>query len=250
LSLNFVATLAHCRCIFPPLFKGIWTITLAFCLPLAKPARQLAETRPTASILGLHTVSSVVGMLAVNYGFLIVALLLLNDQDWYACRKWAANDVSNASVIGDNYESSVVFLISGYQYVSTAMALNFGYEFRQGWWRNYTFVAAVIVFTCLHFYAAVVPGNISCIWRLNCDNDHVVRGVTTKHMSIQNPFNTTVMPPNFRWTLSLLMVFNTAAATSYEYFVVNGLRRKLGRKRREANKQSAQLKVKEDISLV
>ena len=48
---------------------GIWTIVMAFSLPLAKPHKSLADTFPTSSILGLHTISSACGVLLLNLFF-------------------------------------------------------------------------------------------------------------------------------------------------------------------------------------
>ena len=70
---------------------------MAFTLPLAKPADRLSNTRPTASILGLHTLSSAIGVLVINFAFMVIALFFLSNQDWYQCRKWGSNDVSNVS---------------------------------------------------------------------------------------------------------------------------------------------------------
>ena len=89
---------------------GIWTITMAFSLPLAKAAKKLSAKRPTASLLGPHTLFSACGVLAINFLFLVIALLALNAQDWYKCRKWGSNDVSDVTTIGDNYETSVIFI--------------------------------------------------------------------------------------------------------------------------------------------
>lgn len=131
------------------------------------------------------------------------------------------------TVIGDNYETSVIFIVSGFQYIATAMAYNFGYEFRQGWWRNYLFVLASFAFIFLHFYATLKPGYLSCFWRLNCDNEHVVNGVTNREKTpIQNRYNTTVMPQDFRIKLVAIMVANLVSIMLYEYFIVNGLRRR------------------------
>jgi hypothetical protein len=58
----------------------------------------------------------------------------------YDHRKWDSNDVSNVNTIGDNYETSVIFIITGYQYISSAAAYNFGYTYRASWFRNYVFV--------------------------------------------------------------------------------------------------------------
>ena len=116
------------------------------------------------------------------------------------------------------------------------MAFNFGYEFRQAWFRNYWFVLAVTGFTFLHFYATLQPGELSCFWRVNCDNDNVVNGVTTREkVPIQNPYNTTVMPEDFRFKILIIMIANAIATMGYEYFVVNGLRRRWARERRASS---------------
>ena len=66
---------------------GVWTISLAFALPLAKAAKTLAATRPTASLLGPQTLASVLGILAINFCFTMSSLRYLFKQDWFQCRK-------------------------------------------------------------------------------------------------------------------------------------------------------------------
>lgn len=114
---------------------GIWTISMAFSLPLAHAAKKLSANRPTASLLGPHTMISACGVLVINFFFLMTALLLLWEQDWFQCRKWENKEVGDTLSIGDNYETSVIFIISGYQYMSSAAAFNFGYSFRCVRWR-------------------------------------------------------------------------------------------------------------------
>jgi hypothetical protein len=83
---------------------GIWTVTLAMTLPLARAANTLAPSRPTASILGLQTMSSVLGVLSINFIFIVIGLSMLWHQDWFQCRMWDDNDVSNVLVIGKPLE--------------------------------------------------------------------------------------------------------------------------------------------------
>jgi hypothetical protein len=117
------------------------------------------------------------------------------------------------------------------------MAYNFGYEFRQAWGRNYVFVLLATCYTVIMVYIAMVPSSLSCLWRINCDNDHVVRSVTTgEPFPIQNPFNTTVMPIDYRRGLVGIVVANTVAICSWDYFVVNGIRRRASSKRRQKEK--------------
>jgi predicted P-type ATPase len=150
---------------------GIWSITMAFSLPLAKAAKRLTPRRPTDSLLGPETMFSVCGILAWNFLYLIIAMLALWNQDWFQCRKWDSVDVSNVLTIGDNYETQVLFLVGGNQYINSAMALNFGYTFRKAWYRNYVFVFLSLTWTLFVFVMTLYPSEFSCIWRVNCDNE-------------------------------------------------------------------------------
>ena len=145
--------------------------------------------------------------------------------------------MSNVNVIGDNYEAETLFLVTGYQYISSAMAYNFGYEFRQAWWRNYPFVAFAICYTSLHFYATLTVSQLSCVWRVNCINENVVRSVSpfTK-VPIKNAFNTTVMPVAFRRGLVGIMSINAVVIAAWDYVVVNGIRHYFATKKRRGNR--------------
>jgi cation-transporting ATPase 13A3/4/5 len=150
---------------------GVWSITMAFSLPLSKAAKRLSPSRPTASLLGPHTLFSVCGILAWNFLYLVIALLALWSQDWFQCRKWDSDDVSNVLTIGDNYESTVLFVVGGYQYIASAIALNFGYAFREAYWKNYVFLFLSTLWTVFQFVMTLYPSSFSCIWRVNCSNE-------------------------------------------------------------------------------
>jgi cation-transporting ATPase 13A3/4/5 len=210
---------------------GIWTITLAFSLALSRPENKLAPTRPTSSLLGPHTLSSALGVLGIQFIFTVIALATLFHQDWFQCRKWNGEDVSNVLVIGDNYESEVIFLVTGYQYISSALAFSFGYEWRMAFYLNYVFVILFLVYTFFQWWITVRADSFSCIWRVNCVNDNAVRSVTGEPIPIQNPFNTTEMPTSFRWTLIGIMAANTIAVVIWEFYIVNGIRKRMAAKR-------------------
>lgn len=229
----FQITFAEWNWVF---IDGVWPILLAYTLPLSNAAKKLAKTRPTASILGLQTVSSVVGMIFFHFIFTVIALAMLFQEDWFQCRQWVPTDLLNALVIGDNYETQVIFLVTGAQYISTAIALNFGYEFRRSWFRNYSFVVLAVAFCIIHSFIIFVPSKLSCFFRVNCENENVGRGVTggAALIPIQNVFNTTMMPDAFQWKIFAIIVANSMAVSLFEYFVVNGIRR------RRASKNLAQ----------
>jgi hypothetical protein len=43
--------------------------------------------------------------LAINFSFTVISLALLWNQDWFQCRKWDSNDVSNVLVIGKRFQT-------------------------------------------------------------------------------------------------------------------------------------------------
>lgn len=202
---------------------GIWLTTLAFSLTLAQPADRLAEKRPTASLLGPQTLSSIIGMLIINNCFTLLGLFSLLHTDWYSCRTWIAISLSNVLRIGDNYESEIIFLLSGYQYISSAMAFNFGHNHRASWYTNKIFVFFATLWTLLHFTVTLFPGKLSCMFRVNCVNEDVVPGLTDFEKSpLNNPYNMTLMPLDFRWLLISFMTVNAALNLCWNYYVVYG----------------------------
>jgi hypothetical protein len=134
--------------------------------------------------------------------------------------------VSNVVGIGDNYEAEVMFLVTGFQYIASAVVFNFGFEFRQNWFRNYWFVAIVFVYSFVHFYITLIPGRLSCVFRVNCDSEHIVISAGSwSVIPIQNVFNTTIMPLSFRYGLIIIMMANLVSIITWECLVVNKLRK-------------------------
>lgn len=69
--------------------------------------------------------------------------------------------------------------------------------------------------------ATLHPSQLSCVWRLNCTNENVVPAVTDSSLPINNAFNTTIMPVNFRVKLLIMMIFNTFAIMCWTFMVGN-----------------------------
>jgi predicted P-type ATPase len=147
---------------------GAMPVLLAFSLPLSKAAKKLSACRPTASLFGPRTLSTMCGILGWNIIFLTLTYYLLFQQDWFQCRQWDGTDVSGAGEIQDNYETIVSYVVGGYQLVSSALALGFGYTFRDSWYKNYWLVGLVVIFSVIHFTITLYPSKLSCAFRVNC----------------------------------------------------------------------------------
>lgn len=146
---------------------------MAFTIPLSKPAKKLASVFPTSSLFGIQTLSSVVGILLINFIFTVIALGTLFGQSWFHCRTWdyTESGIGNILIIGDNYESETLFLVTGFQYIISAAVYTFGNKFRLPWYTNYWFVFFATLWTTLHFVSTLVPSRLSCLWRVNCTNE-------------------------------------------------------------------------------
>jgi hypothetical protein len=152
-------------------FIGGVVITMVFSLPLSKAAPKLGVRRPKSSLLCLETVLGVGGHLMWNYVFLAIAFAALWQQDWFQCRKWKQDDVGNFTAVGDSYESTMLFLVTVFQTIATAMSMNFGYDFREAWYKNYALVCLSSTWMLVVFIIVLYPSTFSCIFRVNCTNE-------------------------------------------------------------------------------
>jgi len=176
--------------------------------------------------LDLITMTACVGMFAIHCIFLWIAMGILRSEPWYQCRMWdiSASKIGNLSEIGDNYESSTIWLITGAQMLHSAAAFNFGGKHRAKWIQNWRLVGFLVAFYLLHLLVLLYPSHISCIYRVNCDNWNALPSVLSIHTvnPLKNDWGTTIMPPAFRIKLLFVMIFNLIAACLWEYLVVTG----------------------------
>lgn len=171
-----------------------WVISMAFTLPFAKAADKLAPSRLTSSLFSAHTLTSFLGIIVINFLFLVLAWGVLSQQDFYQCRKWEDSIIQLFS-IGDNNETTVIFLVASFQFVLSAIPLNFGFEHRASFFRNWLFVSFVVIWVVIHFTVILYPSRLSCFFRVNCENKNVYRGAVFDFtLPIQNPWHHTMMP--------------------------------------------------------
>jgi len=65
-------------------------------------------------------------------------------------------------------------------------------------------------------------------------------------MPIQNPYNTTIMPYDFRVIICVIMAMNTVATLGYEFFVVNGIGKKLAKRWKNRKHDTMQGNINSD----
>lgn len=204
---------------------GVFVVAVAYFLALTKPAQVLGKKRPTASLLGPITMTSVLGMSVMNFCLLLIALRVLFNEEWYACRVFDAEStpLTDWWALGDNYEAGVIFLVSGSQYLHAGVQFNFGGEFRANWLNNWTLAIGLAIFYSLIIVMLFSVSVFSCLFRVNCVDEYMIRGITISSVGpVNNWEHSTVLPDAFRIKLLVIILFNLAVACFWEKVVILG----------------------------
>lgn len=232
---------------------GVFVVILSYCLGLSLPAEKLTPHRPTASLLGWTTMLSVMGPVIINIIFLCVALGILMKEDWMECRAFFIdpNHIRDWYALGDNYECAVIFLVSGSQYIHSTLQYGIGGEFRRNLCRNWLLVLCVIVAYAMFVIVIYYPSKMSCIFRVNCLDEYMIRGITQPLVApVGNWEHSTIIPEVFQTKLIIIMVINGVIVVAWEYFFVQGTA-VLGWARRRQNQGGARIQpIKKRKSVV
>ncbi|KAJ2809548.1 hypothetical protein H4R20_000050 [Coemansia guatemalensis] len=207
-------------------------IAVGLCIAVtqAQTARTLASSRPTARLIGAHTLASVWGQTLVNISFLYGIMGLLFRQSWFRCHEFDSRDIDTVRwwLLGDNYEAEIISLVCLFQFVNGAAVYNFGYRFRRSWYTNYLLVVLYCGFmAAISVLVLADPNRFGCLFRINCGNTDVLRDLGYSAGSIHiddynSPIGHNVLPHRFRWTLWALCVTNVIVCLAYEKLVVLG----------------------------
>ncbi|KAG1112899.1 hypothetical protein G6F42_014612 [Rhizopus arrhizus] len=222
------------------LIDAFITVFCAFAVTQAGAAKKLSNHRPTARILGPEVLLSVLGQLWINVWFLIGAFIwLYTRDDFFRCREWdaRATDASKWWLLGDSFEADVLTFMALFQFVNCAMAFNYGYIFRQRWYRNYFLMLVWAVFIgIVSYWELADPNRFGCLMRLNCGNPDVLVSLGYDRPSFyiepyNNPLGHNVLPKSFRYQLWAYSIGNMLVVHVWERFVILGPVRQWTRRR-------------------
>ncbi|KAJ1932879.1 hypothetical protein FBU59_006221, partial [Linderina macrospora] len=205
-------------------------VGLCIAITQAQTARKLAPSRPTARLIGVHTLASIWGQTVINYAFLFGMLGLLYRQSWFRCHEFDSRDINTSLwwLLGDNYEAEIISIVCLFQFVNGGAVYNFGYKYRRAWFTNYLMV--VMYFGMMAVVSVLTlanPNRFSCIFRINCGDPSaiVAQGYSNPNWSISaynSPNGHNILPHDFRWTLWGCCVANIVLCNLYEKFVILG----------------------------
>ncbi|KAI7902541.1 uncharacterized protein BX663DRAFT_552451 [Cokeromyces recurvatus] len=207
---------------------GFITTTMTFAITQALPAKRLGPSRPTAKPLGVYTLASCLGVIFINFWFLVTSVVWLFQQDWFLCHEFDSSSINAAEwwLLGDNYEAEVISLVVLFQFFNSGAIVNFGSAFRRSWWRNYVLV---FIYCCFFIHTSFLiladPNPYSCIFRINCGTASVLHslGYPYPYWKIEpynSPFGNNVLPKRFRWKLWGFVLGNCLVNIIWERVIV------------------------------
>ncbi|KAL4462608.1 hypothetical protein ABPG74_000438 [Tetrahymena malaccensis] len=147
-------------------------IPLAFLMGLTDAYPKLAKQVPGSSLVSFPVLCSVIGMTLLNGGFQvnylyffqikndnnfkqIIMFVVLRAQNWYMSvydSHSYLGDLDDSDSRKSCYESTVLFLFSNFQYISTCIAFSIGKPFKKGFYTNIWFTICLVLITLLSLY--------------------------------------------------------------------------------------------------
>ncbi|XP_077168566.1 polyamine-transporting ATPase 13A2 isoform X2 [Paroedura picta] len=162
-------------------FDLVITTTIAALMGKTAPAKELGPERPQGTLI--HPI--VLGSLLLQTGLLVaiqvICYFITTSQSWYV----PLNSTVTAPENLPNYENTVVFCISGFQYLILAVAISKGYPFRKPLYSNVFFLVALLVLFGLMIWLTLYPlGFMNMFTLKNIDDMNfklVLLGMATLH---------------------------------------------------------------------
>uniref|UniRef100_A0A7M4FHJ4 ATPase cation transporting 13A2 n=1 Tax=Crocodylus porosus TaxID=8502 RepID=A0A7M4FHJ4_CROPO len=130
-------------------FDLVITTTVAVLMGKTGPAQELGTRRPQGSLISILVLGSLLLQTAI--------LIIVPGFPVPAPRYVPLNSTVTAPQNLPNYENTVVFCISGFQYLTLAVAMSKGYPFRKPLYTNVPFLLALVFLFGLMIGVTVYP---------------------------------------------------------------------------------------------
>ncbi|XP_031235157.1 cation-transporting ATPase 13A2 isoform X2 [Mastomys coucha] len=130
------------------------TTTVAVLMSRTGPALTLVRARPPGALLSVPVLGSLLLQVALVAGIQLGGYFLVIAQPWFVPLNRTVPAPDNLP----NYENTVVFSLSGFQYLILAAAVSKGAPFRQPLYTNVPFLVALALLGSVLVGLILVPG--------------------------------------------------------------------------------------------
>ncbi|XP_013910145.1 PREDICTED: probable cation-transporting ATPase 13A2 [Thamnophis sirtalis] len=131
----------------------IITTTMVALMGKTGPAEDLGLKRPQGALLSLAVLGSLCLQMALIVAVLVIIYFITVSQQWFT----PLNSTLSAPANLPNYENTVVFCTSGFQYLILAVVVSKGRPFRKPLYTNVPFLMALLLLAGVMIWLTVYP---------------------------------------------------------------------------------------------
>uniref|UniRef100_A0A8C8RTU3 ATPase cation transporting 13A2 n=1 Tax=Pelusios castaneus TaxID=367368 RepID=A0A8C8RTU3_9SAUR len=134
-------------------FDLVITTTVAVLMGKTGPSKELGTKRPQGALISILVLGSLLLQTALLITVQVMSYFITVSQSWYV----PLNSTVTAPQNLPNYENTVVFCISGFQYLILAVAMSKGYPFREPLYTNVPFLLVLLALFGLMIWLTLYP---------------------------------------------------------------------------------------------
>jgi len=151
---SFASSLGDFQFLYIDLFI---IIPIAVTMGRTLPYPRIYPKRPTASLVSKKVLSSIIGQIILTSAVQIWAYSWVRKQDWYTPPPSPDTKEGSNQLESTNFENSVLFLISCFQYILVAGVFSIGPPYRKPMWTNVFLVLSLTVLTAFNLLVLLLP---------------------------------------------------------------------------------------------
>ncbi|XP_016160529.1 PREDICTED: probable cation-transporting ATPase 13A2 [Ficedula albicollis] len=134
-------------------FDLVITTTVAVLMGRTGPAPALGVRRPQGALISGLVLGSLLLQTALLIAVQVLSYFITTSQSWYV----PLNSTVTAPQNLPNYENTVLFCVSGFQYLILAVAMSKGYPFREPLYTNVLFLLVLVLLFGLMIWLTLYP---------------------------------------------------------------------------------------------
>uniref|UniRef100_A0A8C9MR45 ATPase cation transporting 13A2 n=1 Tax=Serinus canaria TaxID=9135 RepID=A0A8C9MR45_SERCA len=134
-------------------FDLVITTTVAVLMGRTGPAPALGVRRPQGALISGLVLGSLLLQTALLITVQVLSYFITVSQSWYV----PLNSTVTAPQNLPNYENTVLFCVTGFQYLILAVAMSKGYPFREPLYTNVLFLLVLILLFSLMIWLTLYP---------------------------------------------------------------------------------------------
>ncbi|KAF9263238.1 hypothetical protein L218DRAFT_959259 [Marasmius fiardii PR-910] len=207
---SFASSLGDFQFLYIDLFI---IIPVAVTMGRTLPFPRIHPKRPTASLVSKRVLASIIGQIVLTSAVQTWAYLWVQDQEWYEPPPAPDPNEGSNQLESQNFENSVLFLVSCFQYILVAAIFSIGPPYRKPMYTNATLMLALFVLSSFNLLVLLAPP-----------------------LGVARILELMPLPVQGRWTLVIAVVINIGVCLLYEQYgteVVGGVIGRMLRWRRE-----------------